>query len=69
MSTERVIVDKSIADDFEAALRLEAEAIQTKRFDLARTGAVDDLKTMVDSAVSEVRPAHHMGLTSMLKHS
>lgn len=58
MSTERVIVDRSIADDFEAALRSEAESIHTKQFDLARAGGVKDLKLMVDDAISSVGLSH-----------
>ena len=54
MSTERVIVDKSIAKDFEAALRVAGESVKSKRFDLVRKGAVEDLKSTVDDAIEAV---------------
>lgn len=54
MSTERVIVDRSIAKAFEAALREAAKSIQDKRFDLVRKNAVGELKTLVDDAIQAV---------------
>lgn len=54
MSTERVIVDRSISKEFEAALREAAGSISSKRFDLVRKGAVEDLKATVDDAINSV---------------
>lgn len=54
MSTERVIVDQSISKEFEAALREAAGSISSKRFDLMRKGAVEDLKATVDDAIKSV---------------
>ena len=56
MSTERVIVDRSIASDFESVLREAAKDLQGKRFDLVRKNGVDELKTLVDDAIQAVRP-------------
>lgn len=54
MSTERVIVDSSISKEFEAALREAAGSIHSKRFDLVRKGAVEDLKNTVKEAIQAV---------------
>lgn len=60
MSTERVIVDQSIANEFEVELREAALSIQDKRFDLVRPGAVNDLKSMVEDAVQGVSTKSHI---------
>lgn len=57
MSTERVIVDKSIAGEFEKALKTAAEGLRNERFELVRGGQVGEIKAVVDEAVSGVSSA------------
>lgn len=56
MSTERVIVHESLAEDFEVALQEAVQGIKNRKFDLIRPSAADELKVVVDEAISSVRP-------------
>lgn len=54
MSTERVIVDQSIASEFEAALQDAMKGLQDKQFELIRPGQTEELKQLVDEALAAV---------------
>ena len=57
MSTERVIVHESLASEFEQALKEAVGSIQDRRFDLIRPAAADELKSVVEGAISSVSPS------------
>lgn len=69
MSTERVIVDSSISKDFEAALREAAQSIVSKRFNLVRKGAVEDLKSTVEDALKSVSQNYTPDITHLCSTS
>lgn len=54
MSTERVIVDRSIAKEFEQALKVSAADVKDKRLELVRKGQVGEIRAVVDEALSAV---------------
>jgi hypothetical protein len=54
MSTERVIVHASLAEEFEVALKEAMKSIQDRQFDLIRPGAVTELRGLLDGATSQV---------------
>lgn len=63
MSTERVIVHKSLASELEVALKEAVQTVKDRKFDLIRPSAVDELKSVVGEAIQSVSPSSFLMLT------